>query len=256
MFGTWIDRGSELAESFRTASPFPLLVIDDFLDVGTADKLLEEFPSPQGMPKSRDYMFGDKHELSSVAEQGPASKEFYEALLGEPFREFICAITGKELFVDPAFHGGGFHQSGDGGYLDTHVDFNVHPLHRDWLRTLNVLLYLNRDWQDSYDGRLLVKAMPADEPRAIEPLFNRGVIMLSSDRTYHGFRKMTLPPGVTRKSIAAYAYERVEVGSVRPRTTGWSPDGAGTIKRAIARHYDAAVRVKGRWFGSATAKNR
>lgn len=256
MFGPWIDRGRELAESFRTASPFPVLVIDDFLDVTVADRLLLEFPAPEAMPKSRDYMFGDKRELSSVAEQGPASKAFYEALLGEQLRSFLCAITGRDLFVDPAFHGGGFHQSGDGGYLDTHVDFNVHPLHGDWLRTLNVLLYLNKDWRPEYDGRLLIKARPDDEPRAIEPLFNRGVIMVSDERAYHGFRRMSLPPGVTRKSIAAYGYERVEVGSVRPRTTGWSPEGAGAIKRAIARHYDAAVRVKGRVFGSATAKNR
>lgn len=256
MFNDWIGRGAELAAEFAGASPFPLLVIDDFLEPATADALLAEFPPPDAMPKSRDYVFGDKRELSSVAEQGPTSRAFYEALLGEDFRAFICALTGKQLFVDPAFHGGGFHQSGDGGYLDTHVDFNLHPLHHDWLRTLNVLLYLNKDWRDDYDGRLLIKARPEDEPRAIEPLFNRGVIMMSNDSTYHGFRKMSLPAGVTRKSIATYAYEQVEVGSLKARTTGWDPDDAGALKRSIARHYDVAVRVKTRFFGSATAKNR
>ncbi|HWC33185.1 MAG TPA: 2OG-Fe(II) oxygenase [Mycobacteriales bacterium] len=256
MFGPWIDAGEELAADFRNASPFPVLVIDEFLDIATADALLAEFPAPDAMPKSRDYMFGDKRELSSVAEQGPASRAFYDALLGEEFRRFLCALTGKELFVDPAFHGGGFHQSGDGGYLDTHVDFNIHPLHPDWLRTLNILLYLNKDWLDSYDGRLLIKARPEDEPRAIEPLFNRGVIMVSDERAYHGFRRMTLPPGVTRKSIATYAYQQIEVGSTKARTTGWAPDEASAFKRAIARHYDAAVRVKSRFLGSATAKNR
>lgn len=256
MFNAWIDRAAQLAEEFRSASPFPVLVIDDFLDAETADALLAEFPRPDAMPKSRDYMFGDKRELSSVAEQGPASKALYDALLGGEFRTFICALTGKALFVDPAFHGGGFHQSGDGGYLDTHVDFNVHPLHSDWLRTLNVLLYLNKDWKESYDGRLLIKANPEDEPRAIEPLFNRGVIMASDDRVCHGFTRMRLPPGTTRKSIAAYAYPRIEVGSTRARTTGWAPDDANAFKRSIARHYDAAVRAKTHLFGSATAKNR
>lgn len=256
MFSSWIDRGDELAEQFRTASPFPVLVLDDFLDLSTADALLAEFPGPDAMPKSRDYMFGDKRELSSVAEQGPVSRAFYDALLGEQFRSFLCALTGKELFIDPAFHGGGFHQSGNGGYLDTHVDFNIHPLHGDWLRTLNILLYLNKDWKPEYDGRLLIKARPNDEPRAIEPLFNRGVIMVSDERAYHGFHRMTLPPGVTRKSIATYAYEAIEAGSAKQRTTGWAPDDAGAVKRAIARHYDTAVRVKSRFFGSATAKNR
>ncbi|HVW79654.1 MAG TPA: 2OG-Fe(II) oxygenase [Mycobacteriales bacterium] len=256
MFNAWIDRAADLAEDFRTATPFPVLVIDDFLSAEAADAVLSEFPAPEAMPKSRDYVFGDKRELSSVAEQGPASRALYEALMGERFRSFVSALTGKELFIDPAFHGGGFHQSGDGGFLDTHVDFNVHPLHPDWLRTLNVLLYLNKDWKPEYDGRLLIKAHHGDQPREIEPLFNRGVIMVSGAHTYHGFRKMTLPAGVTRKSIATYAYQRIAAGSTPPRTTGWMPEDANLIKRAVARHYDTAVRVKTRFLGSATAKNR
>jgi len=201
-------------------------------------------------------MFGDKHELSSVAEQGPTSRAFYDALMGDQFREFISTLTGRELFVDPAFHGGGFHQSGDGGFLDTHVDFNMHPMHDDWLRVLNVLLYLNKDWQDEYDGRLLIKAKAEDEPRAIKPIFNRGLIMVTDDHTFHGFKKMSLPPGVTRKSIATYAYEKVAVGSTVPRTTGWAPDEGGPLKRTLARHYNTAVKLKTKLFGSATAKNR
>ena len=256
MFNEWINRAEELATDFKSAQPFPLLVIDDFLDADVAENLLQEFPEPDAMPKSRDYMFGDKHELSSVAEQGPTSKAFYDALMGDAFKQFISTLTGKELFVDPAFHGGGFHQSGDGGFLDTHVDFNMHPLHSDWQRTLNVLLYLNKDWQPSYDGRLLIKSTPDEEPRAVEPLFNRGLIMVTDDHTYHGFKKMSLPPGVTRKSIATYAYEKVAAGSMVARTTGWSPEAAGPLKRMFARHYDTAVKVKTKLLGSATAHNR
>jgi Rps23 Pro-64 3,4-dihydroxylase Tpa1-like proline 4-hydroxylase len=256
LFNAWIHRAEELSGEFRSAHPFPLLVIDDFLDTTVAEELLQEFPAPDDMPKSRDYVFGNKHELSSVADQGPTSKAFYEALMGDDFKQFISTLTGKDLFVDPAFHGGGFHQSGDGGFLDTHVDFNMHPLHSDWQRTLNVLLYLNKDWKPSYDGRLLIKASPDEEPRAIEPLFNRGLIMVTDDHTYHGFKKMSLPPGVTRKSIATYAYEKVPEGSMTARTTGWSPETAGPLKRAAARHYNTAVKIKTALFGSATANNR
>jgi Rps23 Pro-64 3,4-dihydroxylase Tpa1-like proline 4-hydroxylase len=256
VFNAWIDQGNELAERFRTASPFPHLIIDDFLDEATAEGLLAEFPAPDAMPKSRDYVFGDKHELSSVAERGPTSRAFYDALMGDQFRDFIGRLTGKDLFVDPAFHGVGFHQSGDGWYLDTHVDFNMHPLHPDWLRTLNVLLYLNKDWKDEYDGRLLIKASKDDIPVAIQPLYNRGLIMVTDDHTYHGFKKMSLPPGVTRKSIATYAYQKVPVGSVTARTVGWAPEDSGALKNSLARHYNTLVRVKSKFFGSATARNR
>jgi len=256
MFNDWIDRPEDLIDDFKNASPFPLLVIDNFLDTATADALLAEFPAVDAMPKSRDYMFGDKHELSSVAEQGPTSRAFYDALLGDQFQHFISRLTGRQLFVDPAFHGGGFHQSGDGGFLDTHVDFNMHPLHNNWLRVLNILLYLNKDWKPEYDGRLLIKSSPEEEPRGIEPLFNRGLLMLTDDHTFHGFKKMSLPPDVTRKSIATYAYEEVPVGSIETRTTGWAPDEGGTLKKSVAKHYNSLVRVKTRMFGSRTAKNR
>lgn len=256
MFNDWIHRPEELGKEFWGASPFPVLVIDDFLNEDVAEGLLEEFPAVDAMPKSRDYMFGEKHELSSVAEQGPTSKAFYDALLGEEFKEFLKKMSGKDLFVDPAFHGGGFHQSGDGGFLDTHLDFNMHPLHSNWLRTINILLYLNKDWKEEYDGRLLIKSSPDGETRGIAPLFNRGLLMLTDDHSYHGFKKMSLPPGVTRKSIATYAYELVPEGSFTSRTTGWSPEEGNALKRSVARHYDTLVRVKTKLLGSATAKNR
>lgn len=252
----WLDATDRLRGEFIHASPFPLLVIDDFLDPSAADLLLAEFPGPESMPQSRDYLFGNKRELSSLEQSGPTGLAVWQALTGPRFAAFLSALDGHRLFVDPAFHGGGFHQGGDGSFLDLHVDFNIHPLHPTWLRTLNVLLYLNPGWKADYGGDLLVKAAIADEPRSIEPLFNRAVIMRTDERTYHGYRKMTLPHGVARRSIATYAYREIDQGSVRARTTGWAPEEAGPIKRVLARHYDHLVRVKNRIAGSGTARNR
>ena len=233
-----------------------MLVMDGFLDVELANRLLDEFPAIDAMPKSRDYVFGDKHELSSVAQAGPAGRRFYEAMVSGDFAAFLSEATGFEVFVDPSFHGGGFHQGDDGSFLDMHVDFNIHPHHDSWLRTLNLLLYLNPEWQASYGGELLVKARIDQEPVAVAPLFNRAVLMLTDDHTYHGYRKMSLPSGVTRKSIATYAYRKITGGPVRPRTTGWVPENAGPLKRLLAINYNALVRAKNRWFGSGTARNR
>jgi Rps23 Pro-64 3,4-dihydroxylase Tpa1-like proline 4-hydroxylase len=119
-----------------------------------------------------------------------------------------------------------------------------------------VLLYLNKDWQDHFGGQLLVKASVDETPVQIPPLFNRCVIMLTDDHTYHGYRRMSLPYGVTRKSIAAYGYRHIDVGYVTPHTTGWAPEQAGPAKRFLARYYDRAVRTKNRYFGSRTAGNR
>lgn len=252
----WLESTQELHERFTNAKPFPHVVLDDFLDSELADALLDSFPSIDDMPRSRDFIFADKHELSSIEASGVAGERFHETMTSPSFASFVGAVSGESLFVDPTFHGGGFHQGADGSYLDLHVDFNLHPVHHDWLRRLNILLYLNKDWRDEYGGHLLMKARTDLEPVAVAPVFNRCVIALTDDFTYHGYRAMHLPPGVTRKSIATYAYRRVEVGHVTPRTTGWAPESARPIKRFVAANYNWLVQRKNRWFGSGTSRNR
>ena len=251
----WRRHPAELQPAFRDADPFPLLVLDDFLVPAFADALLAGFPALESMPRSRDYVFGKKHELSSVDSYDSASQRLSQLVLSPGFASFLRESTGYDVFVDPDFFGGGFHQGGDGSFLDMHVDFNLHPEHPEWLRTLNILLYLNRDWRSEWGGELLVTATPGGATRAIEPNFNRAVIMLTDDHTYHGYRKMSLPPGVTRKSIASYAYRPVE-GAVRRRTTGWVPERASLPKRLAARYYNGAVLLKNRLLGSRTSSNR
>lgn len=252
----WLADAGDLKASFSAAQPFPLLVLDDFLAPDLAEGLVREFPDLEAMPRSRDYVFGNKRELSSVENGGPSSERFHVAVTSESFAAFLAQATGFDVFVDPSFFGGGYHQGADGSFLDFHVDFNVHPLHRDWLRRLNILLYLNPEWRPEWGGDLLVKSSLDGEVRAVSPRFNRAVIMLTDAHTFHGYRKMCLPPGVTRKSLATYAYERIPEGQVAARTTGWAPERAGVVKRALARNYNTLVQAKNRVLGSGTAKNR
>lgn len=254
-FGQWTKDVASVAAQFQSAQPFPMVVLDGFLDTALADELLAQFPSVEEMPRSRDYLFGAKHELSSV-ERSPAGARYRELLAAPETAAMLSQIWGEPVFLDPAFHGGGYHQGSDGSYLDLHVDFNVHPLHSSWSRTLNVLLYLNQDWPAAYGGELVVKSSPTGEERHVAPAFNRGVIMETSERTFHGYRKMSLPADVTRKSIAAYFYVERDPATLEARTTRWAPEGAGPVKRLAARAYGPAVSVKNRLFGSGTARNR
>jgi hypothetical protein len=112
---------------------------------GRPPQLLAEFPSIDDMARSNDYMFADKRVSETLAGNGPMSARFHDLMLSDAFAAILSRVAGRSLFVDPSFHGGGFHQGGDGSYLDTHVDFNIHPHHQDWRRVLNVLLYLNQD---------------------------------------------------------------------------------------------------------------
>jgi Rps23 Pro-64 3,4-dihydroxylase Tpa1-like proline 4-hydroxylase len=252
----WLGQVAQLRSSFVTATPFSHVVLDDFLVESQAQAMLEEFPTIDSMPQSRDYVFGDKRELSSLEHAGPASVRYYQAMTSQDFTAFLGDLTGLPLFVDPNFHGGGFHQGGDGSFLDMHVDFNIHPMHGNWQRMLNILLYLCPDWKPEFGGDLQIKSRVEEEPTSIALGFNRAVIMLTADNTYHGFRKMHPPTGVTRKSIATYAYQIVSNPDVIAHTTRWVPDNAGVTKRILARHFDTLVRIKQRAFTSRTARNR
>jgi hypothetical protein len=111
MFGEWIQQRGALSEAFAGATPFPHVVIEGFLSP-LAKGVLSEFPDLEEMESSHDYIFGKKRQLNDVATRGSYSRQLEEMLLSAEFAEAISAIVGQDrkLFVDPSFHGGGFHQ--------------------------------------------------------------------------------------------------------------------------------------------------
>jgi hypothetical protein len=136
---------NDLRLQYLTASPFPHLIIDNFCE---EEKLIRAHKSiPELNNKSRDYAFANnKFEKSNYKELGPELHELHEDLLSERFNRIISFITSKSIFVDPKNHGGGLHQGKKNSFLDMHLDFNYHPINKNWYRELNLLLYLNKDW--------------------------------------------------------------------------------------------------------------
>jgi len=141
------------------------------------------------------------------------------------------ALTGiEELQYDPANYGGGTHENFDGRELRPHVDFNYHPVTK-LHRRLNVIVYLNREWQRSWGGALALHTDPRDPLDAVvefQPVFNRCVIFETSERSWHGFSRIDLPndgKDRSRKSISIYLYtrERPEEEAVGEHTTLFVP---------------------------------
>ena len=91
--------------------------------------------------------------------------------------------------------------------LKVHADFNKNRfLGLD--RRLNLLIYLNKDWEESYGGHfeLWNKDMTKCEKKIL-PLFNRMAMFSTTTYSYHGHPSpLTCPPGRSRKSIALYYY--------------------------------------------------
>ena len=108
---------------------------------------------------------------------------------------------------DPHLEGGGLHEIKSGGVLKIHTDFNRHPfLNLD--RRINVLIYLNKNWLESYGGHLEFwnKDMSKCEKK-ISPSFNTIAIFSTTDFSNHGHpNPLNCPKEISRKSIALYYF--------------------------------------------------
>ncbi len=76
-------------------------------------------------------------------------------------------------------------------------------------RRLNLLIYLEKDWKEEYGGGLeMWNADMSQCEKIVMPALNRAVIFETSEISYHGYAKISLPEGVTRKSFFAYYYTK------------------------------------------------
>lgn len=140
------------------------------------------------------------------------SRALFYSLNSQPFLSFLEEISGIDgLIPDPYFLGGGFHETLSGGNLGIHADFRVHKKLRV-KRRLNLLIYLNKDWPESYGGalELWTKDMKS-KAKEIYPLFNRCVLFSTDDTSFHGHPDpLRCPVDRSRKSIAIYYYTASE----------------------------------------------
>jgi hypothetical protein len=138
---------------------------------------------------------------------GPA-RSVFNFFNSQPMLEFLeglSAIPG--LIPDPYFVGGGFHETSRGGKLGVHADFRINEqLHLH--RRMNVIVYLNPQWDDAYGGHLeLWDRKMTHRVKSVAPIFNRCVIFNTDADSYHGHPDpLTTPDGLTRRSMALYYY--------------------------------------------------
>jgi hypothetical protein len=199
------------AQRYRSANPFPHIVLDDFFAPEALGLVHDEFPRLDAA--SGDIKrFDDPNQLklasTGEAQFGPHTRAFMHFLNSLPFLSFLGALTGiRALMSDPYFEGGGLHEIKSGGYLKIHADFNKHRV-TGLDRRLNVLVYLNRDWQDDWGGHLELwdREMKAAEVRTL-PVYNRMVVFTTTSDSYHGHPEpVRCPPERSRRSLALYYY--------------------------------------------------
>ncbi|HMK64071.1 MAG TPA: 2OG-Fe(II) oxygenase [Acidimicrobiales bacterium] len=240
-----------LHEQYCGASPFPHIVIDEFLPAAAAAAAIKDFPSLDGEHWNGYVHTNERKFSNTTSEMWPAPlQRLLAELQSDQFVDFLGRLTGIEgLFCDHSLEGGGLHQSLAGGFLNVHADFTVHPHHRTWRRRVNLLLYLNEDWKDEYGGQLeLWSADVKRREQVIAPIGNRAVVFSTDMDSFHGHPEpMTCPPGVARQSLALYYFTEESQPVVRSTEYRARPgDGARSMAiyadKQMLRAYDWAKR--------------
>lgn len=195
---------------FASALPFKNICIDNFLDDELADKLCESFPPLETMKKQYNGLNEKKAEDSDSVNINSNFRLLKESLHAKPFINLVERITGiKNLITANDKRGYGMHQGGKGSFLDVHIDFNIHPL-LNIHRRLNLIIFLNKNWEEEWGGHL--EFWNKDVTQCIQrhlPIHNRCIIFETNEISFHGYSKISVPTGVSRKSFYNYYYTTI-----------------------------------------------
>ncbi|TXB61340.1 2OG-Fe(II) oxygenase [Phaeodactylibacter luteus] len=205
---------AQAREAFQNARPYKHIVIDDFLSADVAESLYANFPKMTQLRKHYKGLNENKSEGSSFGDYHTDFVRVLEAIKGEAFiKTWLEPVTGIADLVLPDDHrGAGVHQGRNGSFLDIHVDFSVHPI-LNLHRRLNLLIYLNKDWEEAYGGHLELwnEDVSVLEKKVLVG-FNRAVIFETTDTSYHGYDVINIPEDQSRKSIYSYYYSPLAEG--------------------------------------------
>jgi len=240
-----IDQLETFKSSFSNNKPFKHLVIDDFLLADVAENMLKEFPGfDDKLAMNENGEVGRKAVHEKVSGIGPTYKKIDELAKSKEFLAWVEQMTGiNGLIYDPYYFGGGTHNNLSGQDLDPHVDFTHHPMSGHH-RRLNLIVYLNKEWDRSWGGNIEFHKNPRLQPEqdeiiSVEPIFNRAVIFETNNISWHGFPRIDLPDekkGLSRKSFALYYYTHQRDQPVKPHSTIY-------VERHLPERYHAGMKL-------------
>jgi Rps23 Pro-64 3,4-dihydroxylase Tpa1-like proline 4-hydroxylase len=210
----------KLKTNYQTAYPFPYVVIDNFLPEFLVSRCLSEVKDikdwewgynrqkwAEPFQVNKFYLPDETRSVDVLEMELPTTTLILDYLNSPDFLIALEKLTGiKKLFRDPLLMGGGIHKINKGGKLGIHKDYNIHPETKQ-RRKLNLLLYLNKEWDTNWGGNLELwnKEVNA-KVIEVEPIFNRAVIFTIDDAPHGHPYPLNCPINVSRYSLALYYF--------------------------------------------------
>jgi Rps23 Pro-64 3,4-dihydroxylase Tpa1-like proline 4-hydroxylase len=208
----------KLSVNYQTAYPYPYIVIDNFLPDFILSQCLDEVKKNNewGYNKmkwvepyevNKFYIPDETKDIGYLKNKMPTTTLIMDYLNSPEFLKSLEKLTGiNKLFRDPILMGGGVHKINRGGKLAIHTDYNIHPTN-SYRRKLNLLLYLNKDWDKSWGSNLeLWNKEITTKVVEVEPIFNRVVIFTIDDAPHGHPYPLNCPENISRYSIALYYF--------------------------------------------------
>lgn len=209
-----LGNADSIRAEYVSAKPFKHACIEGFLLPEWAETLLKEFPIFDPAKAVDEFgRVGRKAVRTDMREISGRYREFYNYISSQPFLDAISAMSGiPGLLFDTQMYGGGTHENLEGQALDAHVDFN-YDQERKLHRRMNLLIYLNKEWDVDWGGAIQLHSDPRDwahdQVKTFNCTFNRCVVFETNEHSWHGFKRIRLPAekrGLTRKCISIYLY--------------------------------------------------
>lgn len=184
----------------------------------SAAAIAAEFPAPDD---------GRWHTFAGEMEEG---KQEGSADIAGPYvaaihDEYAVRLTAwlriafqiPDLIPDPFRVGSGIHQTGPGGRLALHTDFNVHPDNPNMIRAVNVILFLT---DTKGHGQFVLRNGRTGTAAAVNPAPGLLVAFECSDDGYHGHPVPMGDDAPLRRSIPGYWYRPPRPGEeIEPHST-------------------------------------
>ena len=201
-----IEKIGNLKKKYENSSKINHLIIENLLPNEIAYKLDSEFPEKnllnlRSEPQEKKYIAVEWNTKSKLVEE--CLYAFQNKKILEIFSE-ICDIP--DLVGDPELYAGGVSFMNNGCFLNPHID-NSHDRLKEKYRRINLLYYVNKDWNTFEDGGelMLFPNGIKSQPILLPPKFNSLVIMRTDNKSLHAVNKIKRKES-GRKCVSNYYF--------------------------------------------------
>jgi Rps23 Pro-64 3,4-dihydroxylase Tpa1-like proline 4-hydroxylase len=150
------ERKKEIKADYQSKKPYRYVMFENFFPPEKAEIIYQNYPTiKDGKWDGTTYIDQKNKFQRTKFDKNSVIDKVLKELNSSEFLNWLQDVTEIEdtLLGDDDFFGGGLHQSTNGAFLNVHVDFNIHPKTK-FHRRLNVLVFMNKDWKDEYEGHL------------------------------------------------------------------------------------------------------